>query len=78
MVKRTGRSFTPYDARALVEQIERAGREVGAWQAKVPIDAPIYVALRAYGEAARLLADTARGDIGRPIGTPSGLLSGQP
>lgn len=34
MVQRTGRHFTPYDARELVEQTERASREIGAWVAR--------------------------------------------
>lgn len=71
MVTRTQRSFTPYHAAELVEQAERVAREIGEWQAKVPIGEPIYVALRAHADAVRLLADTARGDICRPVGTPS-------
>lgn len=67
MVKRTGRIFTAYGAAELAAQAEQAAREIGSWQARVPIGEPIYVALRAFGSAAQLLADTARGDIHRPV-----------
>lgn len=68
MVKRTGRSFTTYDAQKMVEELEPTLKAIGEWNAKVPLGEPIYVALLAWHHISRLLLDTARGDIHKPIG----------
>lgn len=70
MARRTERIFTPYSAAQMVKDIEEVRGKIGAWDAKVPIGAPIYVALTAYSNALMLLLHTARGDVYRPIGRP--------
>jgi len=76
MARRTERVFTPYSAAQMVKDIEEVRGKIGAWDAKVPIGAPIHVALMAYGNALMLLLHTARGDIYRPIGQPDRVVVG--
>ncbi len=71
MVTRTQRHFSPYDAERLLALVESARGEIGQYQATVPLNSAIDTALKAFRDAATLLADTARGDVGTGRALPS-------
>ena len=77
MVTRTQRHFSPYDAEKLLALMESAQREIGQYQATVPLNSAIHTALKAFRDAATLLADTARGDVGTGRSLPSHARSEQ-